>query len=216
MVSDFGLRNSLNNLHAEIKRGHTRIDKIRLSVHGFLATQAMIRSEGGRNLETGENQEEYMNKARREVANSVRARLFSDAASIAMQDARLPPLHSTVADPEIDLRELQRWCVEAMRVINKPAAQPQPPPRPEPSTNVIPKLATAKPLSPLQKLAFAIIKPHTMDNSISGVQIVESLQKLHRRTTSIPTLTRHIIPALKPRGVKSRRKGGYWYEAPTK
>jgi hypothetical protein len=94
------------------------------------------------------------------------------------------------------------------QVENEPPQQKGVPIQNIPETNSQPILTG------LQADAFSIIKRHTVESRISGKAIIEALQAEFRRTTSENTLTTHIIPALKPLGVKSAPKRGYWYEPP--
>jgi hypothetical protein len=72
--------------------------------------------------------------------------------------------------------------------------------------------APSKPLTDLQRLVLEIIKVRSIEKPIHGPEIVSILQSQHRKITSTNTLATHVIPALKPYGVQSARKRGYWYE----
>jgi hypothetical protein len=108
---------------------------------------------------------------------------------------------------------------EKLRGENIPAAEAQQiPPEALPDVPAPPSQQQSPPglgrvsLTDLQRFAFEIIKAIPEGTTISGRRIVELLQTKHQKTTSENTLTAHIIPVLKPLGIRSRKKGGYWYE----
>jgi hypothetical protein len=67
-------------------------------------------------------------------------------------------------------------------------------------------------LSDLQRATYEVIKKTPGGKTISGKQIVETLEREHGHITSEPTVTSHIIPKLKRLGVRSRPRGGYWVD----
>jgi hypothetical protein len=73
---------------------------------------------------------------------------------------------------------------------------------------------TQIPLTDLRRFVFEIIKDHPADQPISGKRIIEILASKYHKISSESTLTTHVIPVLRPLGVKSRKKIGYWFEPP--
>lgn len=72
------------------------------------------------------------------------------------------------------------------------------------------------PLTALQRHTLDIIKDQPLGSTISGRQIVRILQTKYKIITAENTLTTHVIPAIKPLGVMSRRRHGYWFVDPPK
>lgn len=87
------------------------------------------------------------------------------------------------------------------------------PPSPIQNNPPLPTPPVQIPLTDLQRFVLEIIKSQPADQAISGKRIIEVLASKYKRISSEQTLTTHIIPVLKPLGVKSRKKHGYWFES---